>query len=341
MFKFAIVCLCTIKAMQCDAFVAMGLPSPTYDITGLKSLMKQKLFPRDIDKSHWEKSSSQSSSGLFSSPTVAIEQNEVANHIIINNRSMTTSLSVALISMASLMAIELGARVTNSLNFAVSTRLLSIHFWSALTRFGPIAVRLAPIPTIMKIRKNGVGGLPLLPYSAMANLSFVLFMYGITISDPQIIITYLIGLAMSLYYCAQYLRHCPQNASHLPRTVEFHKRVSLGIITLVLCSITFLGKELASLIVGVTSVILSCSMYISPLSRLFKAISEKSAKDIPLPFAIIGLINTFSWVIHGFFVKKDFVLWLPCAIGVVSTSTQILLNILYRKGRRDNIMVPI
>lgn len=164
---------------------------------------------------------------------------------------------------------------------------------------------------------------------------------GITISDPQIIITYLIGLAMLLYYCAQYLRHCPENASHLPRTVEFHKQVSLGIITLVLCSITFLGKELASLVVGVTSVVLSCSMYISPLSRLSKAIREKSAKDIPLPFAIIGLINTFSWVIHGFFVKKDFVLWLPCAIGVVSTSTQILLNILYRKGKRGNIMVPV
>jgi len=164
--------------MQCNAYAAMGLAPPTYDISGRKSVMKQNLFLRDIDKSHWLKSSSQISSELFSSPTVAIEQNEVADHIIINNRLMTTSLSVAMISIASLMAIELGARVTNSLHFAISTRLLSIRFWSALTRFGPIAVRLAPIPTIMKIRKNGVGGLPLLPYSAMANLSFVLLMYG-------------------------------------------------------------------------------------------------------------------------------------------------------------------
>jgi len=352
-----VVCLlCMIKALQCDAFVVnICRPSPNYDISRGKRAMKQNVFPSDVvDKSYYwnKKSSSRSSSNeLYASPTTGattIEQTiEVANHhSIINDRSMTTttsSLSVGMISMiASLVAIELVAQATNSLHLAVSTRLLSIHFWSALTRFGPIAVRLAPIPTILKIRKTGaVGGLPLLPYSAMANLSFVLLMYGIMRSDPHIIITYAIGLAMSLYYCAQYLRHCPPNASHLPRTAQFHKHVTLGIIAFILCSITFLGKDLASLIVGITSVILSCSMYISPLSKMFKAIREKSAKDIPLPFAIVGLINTFSWVIHGLFVKKDFVLWLPCAIGVVSTSTQILLNILWGNGRRDNTMVPV
>lgn len=116
MLKIAIICLCTIKAMQCNAYAAMGLAPPTYDISGRKSVMKQNLFLRDIDKSHWLKSSSQISSELFSSPTVAIEQNEVADHIIINNRLMTTSLSVAMISIANLMTIELGARVTNNLH---------------------------------------------------------------------------------------------------------------------------------------------------------------------------------------------------------------------------------
>jgi len=338
MVNIAIVWLCTIMAIRVDAFAARGLPSPKPSVSKCQTPIPQKIFLSDMDESYWKRSSCHSTSELCSSPAHAIEQNDVPNRIIMDKRSTKHSFSVAMLSLVSLLAIELGARTTDSLNFAISTRLLSVHFWSALTPFSAIAVRLAPIPTMMKIRKSGVGGLPLLPYTAMTNLSFVLLMYGIITSDPQIMIIYSIGLAMSLYYCAQFLSRCPENASHLPRTAQFHKRVSLGIISFVLCSTIFLGKELASRIVGVTSVILSCSMYISPLTKMFKAISERSAKDIPLPFAVVGLVNTFSWVIHGFFAKKDFVLWLPCAIGVLSTSTQIMLNVLLRENKSPDGM---
>lgn len=168
----------------------------------------------------------------------------------------------------------------------------------------------------------------------MANLSFVLLVYGITKRDPRIITTYTIGLAMSLFYCAQYLHYCPPDATHLPHTPRLHRNVSLAVVSFVLCTTACLERELASLVVGIASVTLSCSMYVSPLSRLRTAIRERSAEDIPLPFAVVGLVNTFAWVVHGVFAKRDFVLWLPCAIGVVSTSTQILLNVLYRGGKK-------
>lgn len=331
MVKSTIAWLCPI-IMQGDAFVAGRLLTVKDIISVRKEVMPHPFFLNGMKR---YLSSCHINSELHSSPTCIIEKRKVNHPIITNSRSTISLFSVAIISMVSLLVIELVARATHSLHFAVSTRLLSVNFWSALTPFGAIAVRLAPIPTILKIRSTGVGGYPLLPYSAMANLSFVLLMYGITISDPQIIITYFIGLAISLYYCVQYLRCCPENASHLPRTAQFHKDVSLGIITFILGTIAFVGKELASQIIGATSVILSCSMYISPLSRLRTAIKNKSAKDVPLPFAVVGLINTFSWVIHGLFVKRDYVLWLPCAIGVLSTSSQILLHTLWGAGKRE------
>jgi len=283
---------------------------------------------------YWKNSSFRNSE-LYPSSADSIRSNNVlANNLIIKNQPGAISLSAVNMSMVSLLALEIWARATNRPNFALSTCFLSIRFWSGVAPFGAIAVRLAPIPTIMKIRKTGVGGLPLLPYSTMANLTFVLTMYGFTRNDPQIIITYGIGMIITGYYCVQYLRHCPENASHLPGTAKIHKRISLGIVLFVLSNIIFLGRERAGWIVGRTSVILSCAMYISPLSLIFRVIKEKSARDIPLPFAVVGLINTFSWVVYGFFVKKDLVLWLPCAVGVLSTSAQIFLNALWGKKEK-------
>jgi len=275
-----------------------------------------------------------SNNDISSSFAGTIQTIEAPNDSIIKNRSALNPWSVAKVLMVTLLALELWARKMDNPNLALSTRLLSISFWSTLAPFGSIAVRLAPIPTIMRIRKLGVGALPLLPYSSMANLAFVDFMYGVTTSNPKIIITFGIGTVIALYHCVQYLRHCPEDAQHLPGTAKIHKLVSLGIVFFTLSSITLLENETASLIVGITSVILTCAMYISPLCLIVKVIKEKSAKDIPLPFAVVGLINTFSWVIYGFFVKDDLVLWLPCAIGVLSTSAQIFLNALWGEGER-------
>jgi len=284
--------------------------------------------------SHRKNSSLRSNNDVSSSSAGAFQTIEAANDIIIKNRSTVNPWSIAKGLIVILLALELWARKMDNPNLALSTRLLSINFWSTLAPFGSIAVRLAPIPTIMRIRKSGVGALPLLPYSAMANLAFVDLMYGVTTSNPKIIITFGIGTVIALYHCVQYLRHCPEDAQHLPGTPKIHKLVSLGIVLFTLSSIIVLENESASLIVGITSVVLTCAMYISPLCLIVKVIKEKSAKDIPLPFAVVGLINTFSWVIYGFFVKDDLVLWLPCAIGVLSTSAQIFLNALWGEGER-------
>ena len=68
--------------------------------------------------------------------------------------------------------------ITSPMKFIINT-ILSVAFWSAIAPFASICLKLSPMPTILKLRyQEDVGGLPLLPYSAMCTLTFVLTVYG-------------------------------------------------------------------------------------------------------------------------------------------------------------------
>jgi hypothetical protein len=83
------------------------------------------------------------------------------------------------LALYSLLLVEFGLRITDNVNMAISTQLLSANFWSSLAPFASIALKMSPLPTILTVRKNkSVGGLPLLPYNAMATMTFVLVAYG-------------------------------------------------------------------------------------------------------------------------------------------------------------------
>ena len=74
---------------------------------------------------------------------------------------------------------EIGALLTDKLPFAITTMLFSVPFWGSIAPFASIVMKLSPMPTILNVAKNkSVGGLPLLPYTAMANLTLVLGTYG-------------------------------------------------------------------------------------------------------------------------------------------------------------------
>ncbi len=68
--------------------------------------------------------------------------------------------------------------IASPTKFVLDT-ILSVGFWSAVAPFASICLKLSPMPTILKLRyQEDVGGLPLLPYSAMCTLTFVLAVYG-------------------------------------------------------------------------------------------------------------------------------------------------------------------
>lgn len=242
----------------------------------------------------------------------------------ITSFTSSTLSRIALVSL--LLAIEIGTR-------AMSTQLLSTHFWATIAPVFSVVLKLSPIPTILSIQKNKmVGGLPLLPYSAMANLTFALAAYGFMTKDLKVLLTHGVGFILSSFYCFQYLKNCSTDDRHLPGTPRLHKQISLSIVTFLLCSISFFPKDLATRIVGTFGMTLSCLMYAGPLCKLRDAIREKSAKELPLPFAIAGLLNSLSWFVYGYTVKEDIIIWFPCIVGLWSSSITISLNMLWGRG---------
>ena len=153
-------------------------------------------------------------------------------------------------------------------------------------------------------------------------------MQGLIQGDRKVYITHGIGHLISLFYCYQFTRNCPDSMSNLPGKVKHHQLASVSIALVVALSIFLLGNK-ASVVIGTLSICLSCTMYIGPLTRLREAISTRSARNIPLPFAIMGFINSFAWTIYGFFELNDVVHYGPCSIGAISTGAQILVNLLY------------
>ena len=218
---------------------------------------------------------------------------------------------------------------TTSLLSLILGPLFTVKLWSTLAPFASIALKLSPMPTIQNVRKMGTtGGLPLLPYSAMCTMTFVLVAYGILIRDTKVLVTHGMGHLISLYYCLMFYRNVDKKATNLPGTVGMHAWTGLGIAATITTAIVALGRNAAPT-VGMTSVILSCLMYTGPLAALKQAIQSKSAKNIPLPYAVASGVNALAWLVYGYWGIHDFMIWAPCLIGFLSATAQIAVNIAY------------
>lgn len=144
------------------------------------------------------------------------------------------------------------------------------------------------------------------------------------------------GNLISIFYCISYLQNCPSTATHLPGPPNLHKLVSGSILSATCLLVWLRGKSAANL-AGMSSVILSSVMYVGPLTVLRSAIQKRSARDIPLPFAIMAFINSFAWMAYGIFEINDWMIYTPCIIGFVSSSAQIFLNILYHEKDEEQL----
>jgi hypothetical protein len=152
---------------------------------------------------------------------------------------------------------------------------------------------------------------------------------GILVGDPKIALTHSIGHVLSLFYYVTFVKNCPPDVSNLPGTISIHKKVSGGIVGMLLVAVAVWGRGAASL-AGWTSLVLSCIMYAGPLTVLKDAIHTKSADNIPLPYAMASFVNAIAWTVYGFFQRdNDILVWFPGLIGIVSSTAQIFLNLLY------------
>ena len=159
---------------------------------------------------------------------------------------------------------------------------------------------------------------------------------GLLKKDNKIWAPNLFGLFCSLNYFYKFTKHTPKSASNLPGTVSQHFNYSALFITFTTLVATTLGTELASNLIGRLGVIVCIVLFASPLAALKTVIQTKSAKSIPLPFTLTCILNCFLWTVYGLDIK-DFNVYFPNLLGLMSSLAQFALILMYGSGRSQQL----
>jgi len=202
-----------------------------------------------------------------------------------------------------------------------------ISFCRIAAPFSAVFVFLAPIPTICKIRfKRTVDNLPLLPYSGMVSNCFSWMIYGLLRHQKIVWQTNLLGFLAGTYYCFQFfLFNNDIKNSHLPGTINQHITFCLLILSSTLLLSQYTPTNVATAIIGKEGVLISILLFISPLTTINIVFRKKPAISIPLPFTIACLMSCLLWSLLGIYVYKDFNIYFPNLLGLVSAVTQLYL----------------
>eukprot|EP00542_Grammatophora_oceanica_P000621 CAMPEP_0194065802 /NCGR_PEP_ID=MMETSP0009_2-20130614/85672_1 /TAXON_ID=210454 /ORGANISM="Grammatophora oceanica, Strain CCMP 410" /LENGTH=536 /DNA_ID=CAMNT_0038718689 /DNA_START=46 /DNA_END=1656 /DNA_ORIENTATION=- len=304
-------------------------------------------------------------SNLAPMASIALKLSPLPSILRISRERTTGGLpQILLLTVAAVVGLEISSRIagpglgieglvglllqnTGSLVASAAAPLFSVAFWSNLAPMASIALKLSPLPSILRIsRERTTGGLPLLPYSAMATMTFSLVIYGLLVGDTRIVGTHGAGHILSLAYCATFGKHydygnAPEKKATAGKSskilsalsggseIATHFRWGTGIATALLVAVAVLGREAAAPVAGATSVVLSCLMYTGPLAALKEAIRSRSARNIPLPYAFASIVNAIAWTVYGFFRRHDWMVWAPGLIGIVSAGMQVVVNVCY------------
>lgn len=195
-----------------------------------------------------------------------------------------------------------------------------------------ITLSLSSIPTIQTIVAEGTTGRrPLLPFSAQTLGGFIWFLYGLLISNMELIVTGFFAFITGAVYFVRYLSHVPLGANWLPGT-HMHHRVVVGCSVLgALALFTFATVDLAVDSLGKAGSTINIVMFASPLSTMPTVIQTRSTSSMALSFAIGTTASCMLWFSLGC-VLSDPYIWGPNAIGLVCAACQLSLFAIFGNG---------
>lgn len=91
--------------------------------------------------------------------------------------------------------------------------------------------------------------------------------------------------------------------------------------------------------VGLLGACLSISVSGSPLAVIRTVLREKSTAAMPFWTSAITWLANISWIAYGLIIARDPIIWVPNIVGLVFSSTQMLLFLRYgisSKGAKEH-----
>ena len=153
----------------------------------------------------------------------------------------------------------------------------------------------------------------------------VWYVYGLLINSSQIKVCNMIGCSASLLLISIYLLY------------EIRKYTTDAVLNAI---ILFTGSWSAyraltvifndPSIVGKICVCATLVVFISPIQLVYRTITEKNYKLIPIVSAVLSVLSGAAWVIYGL-MRKDYYVAGPNTMGVLIGILQIVVWNLWRK----------
>lgn len=161
---------------------------------------------------------------------------------------------------------------------------------------------------------------------------FLWIAYSLLKGEPTILYANSVGLALGLCYFYIFRANCNPTATGLPGTIHQHIQGTAIIVAFTLLIAAALPKDTAAELIGKMAVVFCVILFASPLSVLKEAILTKSAKNIPLPFAVASTCNTFLWSVSGVLALHDFNVYFPNLLGLACCIAQLVVILMYKSG---------
>ncbi|CAJ1953037.1 unnamed protein product [Cylindrotheca closterium] len=197
------------------------------------------------------------------------------------------------------------------------------------------ALYLAPAGAVMNaVKKNDIGDLDPIPVTISSVVSVCWLVYGLSIQDPNVVLSNLLGCIGSIGFVFGILPLLRDNVKTLRKT----QTVGIALSGATLCLWSFLGVTKASMAKVSDSLALFASglfivMSGSPLSSMGKVIAEKDSSSILGPLTVAQVINSSLWSFYGVAIKNSFV-YGPNGIALVLGFAQLALKILYPANKK-------
>ena len=198
-----------------------------------------------------------------------------------------------------------------------------------LTIAGPLVSLLgylSPIPSARAALFSGsTSDLPLPVFVSQLALCGVSAAYGLSISDHPIFVTNIVGLLFQLIWLGvwYYLRWSSVRASK--SGIDHPLIILLGSGILLGSCVSLISKVIPSELIGISTVVLSVALSLSPLAQLPRMVRSKRAAALPISMSVMMLLGNILWGVYGW-VTSNRVITIPCLLGFEIAIFQLLVT---------------
>lgn len=182
-----------------------------------------------------------------------------------------------------------------------------------------IALQAACVSVAFDIVKmKSVKKLSCVPFASLLACGFYWSLYGWLQHDLTILVPNVISIGTGFYCMWVYYTH----ALVKPDVLYY----SLGLFLALGACLGLFGLASA---IGMIGCIMSVVMSGSPLAVIKTVIKEQTTASLPFPTSFVAWLNSCSWVAYGYFIAHDPMILMPNSLGLLLTTLQMSLFIVY------------